>query len=91
MLLILFSQVGLAYCMKSIPWSEVCFLGLLLLLFDLLFSLTIVCFADRFRWELRHMDFDTLLRVRFEHHSLISFVSISFSFGVFHLEVLILC
>jgi len=37
------------------------------------------------------MDFDTLLRVRFEHHSLISFVSISFSFGVFHLEVLILC
>jgi len=37
------------------------------------FFLTYFCFADRFRQKLRSMDFDTLLRVQFEHHSLVRF------------------
>ena len=33
------------------------------------------------------MDFDTFLRVQFEHHSLVSFDLSSFSFVNFHSEV----
>ena len=35
---------------------------------------------DRLRQKLRHMDFDAFLRVQFEHHSLVSFQIVYFSF-----------
>ena len=35
--------------------------------------LTLFCFLEHFHQELRHMDYSTLLRVQFEHHSLVSF------------------
>jgi hypothetical protein len=71
-LLILRSQVGLMPCARFIPWSEVRVLASAKgFLFLTMFFLTCFCFTDRFRQKLRGMDFDTLLRVQYEHHSLV--------------------
>ena len=53
-----------------------------------MFFLTAFCSADRFRHKLRDMDYDALLRMQFEHHSLVSFAFVLFSFDIFHSEVL---
>ena len=71
-LLNLRSQVGLMPCARFIPWSEVRVLASAKgFLFLTMFFLTCFCFTDRFRQKLRGMDFDTLLRVQYEHHSLV--------------------
>jgi len=88
-LLILRSQVGLTHCARFILWSELRFWPplLIIIFYFLMFFPYLFCSSDRLRQKLRHMDFDTFLRVQFEHHSLVSFELASFSFVFFYSEV----
>jgi hypothetical protein len=87
-LLNLRSQVGLMPCARFIPWSEVSVLASAKgFLFLTMVFLNCFWFTDRFRQKLRGMDFDTLLRVQYEHHSLVSLRFVVSSFAVFHSEV----